>query len=72
MLGDPAPMAITRMMKPGQDLHSFIEAVAGANGLSARELLSALGVGVSGRPYELIEEAQRPYETMGIGACQIN
>lgn len=66
MLGDPAPMAITRMMKPGQDLHSFIEAVAGANGLSARELLSALGVGVSGRPYELIEEAQRPYETMGI------
>lgn len=66
MLGDPAPMAITRMMKPGQDLHSFIEAVAGANGLSARELLRALGVGVSGRPYELIEEAQRPYETMGI------
>lgn len=66
MLGDPAPMAITRMMKPGQDLHSFIEAVAGANGLSARELLSALGVGVSGRPYELIEEAQRPYDTMGI------
>ena len=66
MLGDPAPMAITRMMKPGQDLHSFVEAVAGANGLSARELLSALGVGVSGRPYELIEEAERPYETMGI------
>ena len=59
-------MAITRMMKPGQDLHSFIEAVAGVNGLSARELLSALGVGVSGRPYELIEEAQRSYETMGI------
>ncbi|MBB1026074.1 MULTISPECIES: TniQ family protein [unclassified Dietzia] len=66
MLGDPAPMAITRMMKPGQDLHSFIEAVAGANGLSTRELLRALGVGVSGRPYELIEQAQRPYETMGI------
>src|SRR5699024_7766011 len=40
--------------------------VAGANGRSARELVSALGVGVSGRPYELIEEAQRPYDTMGI------
>lgn len=66
MLGDPAPMAITKMMKPGQDLHSLIEGVAGDNGLSARELLRALGVGVSGRPYELIEEAQRPYETMGI------
>lgn len=66
MLGDPAPMAITKMMKPGQDLHSFIEAVASDNGLSARELLRALGVGVSGRPYELVEEAQRPYKTMGI------
>lgn len=64
MLGDPAPMAITKIMKPGQDLHSFIEAVAGDNNLSVRELLKALSIEVAGRPYDLIEEAQRPYEAM--------
>ena len=60
-----APLAVTRTMRSGQDLQSFLELVAGDNSLSVSELLRAHGEKAPQGPYDLLSGPEIDWARIG-------